>query len=302
MRKSVKTRLILASVLVVFGLAVFTGVMFAYDWDFSKLNTVAYVTNTYQVNENFNGISINTNTTDVTFAPSDDATCRIVCHEMENVKHTAKVQNGILTIQTVDTRKWYEHISISFHSLKMTVYLPHDAYDTLCIETDTGDILIPKDFSFNTLEIEGDTADVTCFAAVSGETEIASDTGNIHVEDTKAGNLHFSTATGNVTLKAVTVNNNVEIEVNTGDIRLEKVIASGDFSIESDTGDVRFDGSDAQRIFVQTNTGDVKGTLLSDKVFITETDTGRINVPQTASGGRCEIVTNTGDVILAIEN
>ena len=58
------------------------------------------------------------------------------------------------------------------------------------------------------------------------------------------------------------------------------------------TGDVKFDACDASEISVKTDTGDVTGSLLTDKVFITNTDTGRVNVPQTATGGRCEIITD----------
>ena len=52
---------------------------------------------------------------------------------------------------------------------------------------------------------------------------------------------------------------------------------------------MKFDGSDAAEIFVKTTTGNVTFSLLIDKVFITKTDTGNINVPKIADGGKCEI-------------
>lgn len=82
----------------------------------------------------------------------------------------------------------------------------------------------------------------------------------------------------------------------TGTITLKNVVATGSFSIESDTGDVRFENSDAAPISVKTSTGDVTGTLLSEKIFIAKTSTGRIRVPETTSGGKCEITTSTGDI------
>ncbi|MBQ3893898.1 MAG: DUF4097 family beta strand repeat protein, partial [Clostridia bacterium] len=77
-------------------------------------------------------------------------------------------------------------------------------------------------------------------------------------------------------------------------------IASGRFDIERDTGDVKFDRCDAAEIKVETDTGDVTGTLLTEKVFITKTDTGKVSVPSAASGGRCEIETDTGDIKISI--
>ena len=87
----------------------------------------------------------------------------------------------------------------------------------------------------------------------------------------------------------------------TGDITLKNVIATEKFSIETDTGDVRFESSDAAEIFIETDTGDIIGSLLTDKIFITHTDTGRVDVPKTVTGGRCEIITDTGDIVLKIK-
>ena len=54
-------------------------------------------------------------------------------------------------------------------------------------------------------------------------------------------------------------------------------------------------------IMVKTSTGNVKGTLLSDKIFVTDTSTGRVSVPKTTSGGKCEITTSTGDIEIELE-
>ena len=87
----------------------------------------------------------------------------------------------------------------------------------------------------------------------------------------------------------------------TGDIALEKVIATENLTIKRTTGDVTFEHCDAEEISVITDTGKISGSLLTDKVFIAETNTGRINVPKTTSGGICEIKTDTGDIKITIE-
>lgn len=35
--------------------------------------------------------------------------------------------------------------------------------------------------------------------------------------------------------------------------------------------------------------------------MITETNTGSIHVPKTVTGGKCEIITSTGDIQIAIQ-
>ena len=82
---------------------------------------------------------------------------------------------------------------------------------------------------------------------------------------------------------------------------MNNVIAAEKFSIKRSTGDVKLDRSDAAELFVETDTGDVTGTLLSDKVFVVETDTGSVDVPKTITGGKCEIITSTGDINISVK-
>ena len=68
-------------------------------------------------------------------------------------------------------------------------------------------------------------------------------------------------------------------------------------SAERSTGNVNFENSDAAGICVKTSTGDVTGTLLTEKVFTAETSAGSISVPDTKTGGKCEITTSTGNIV-----
>lgn len=315
MRKAVKIWLIVATALVALGGILFTGAMLANGWDFDKLSAATYTTNTYEVDGDFKNISIDVETTKIEFAPADNGRCKIVCFEDEKARHSASVQNDTLMIDAVNTRKWYEFIFLSLGQQKMTVYLPQNAYDSLFIETDTGDVAIPKDFSFDTLKIDGDTSDVDCFASALHGIEMKLTTGDIRLEDIATEQLKLTTDTGRIQLNTADVGANIRIETDTGkveltdtscndlfaesdtgSIALKNVIGSGRFTIESDTGNITFDHCDAAEISVKTDTGNVTGTFLSDKVFLTETATGRISVPKTVTGGKCELKTSTGDI------
>ena len=82
---------------------------------------------------------------------------------------------------------------------------------------------------------------------------------------------------------------------------MTNLVAEDNISVERTTGFVKLEKCDAAELYIKTDTGDVKGTLLSDKVFITKTDTGHIEVPKTITGGRCEISTDTGDIRINVE-
>lgn len=301
MSKTIKKWLITAASLTALGFIILIGAMAALDFDFSKISTLTYETNTYEVNGDFDKISIDVNITDIVFAQSDDESCQVVCFEAEKVKHSVRCTNGTLTIGVTDNRKWYDYFGISFASPKMTIYLPKSEYASLLIDTDTSDINIPKSFSFNELEIESDTGNVDCMANVSDSIKIESDTGDIDISSVSSKcDIDIKTDTGSIKLTDVDCTN-FSAESDTGNISLVNIIAEDGIYVESDTGNVKLKNSDASKLSIETDTGDVTGTLLSEKIFIAKSSTGRVKVPDTESGGKCEIRTATGNIKIDIQ-
>jgi len=319
MSKTKKWWLIAAAALIAAGLVFFLGGMVALNFDFTKLNLSKYETNTYEVSADFEEIVMDVDTTKIEFVRSDDGQCRIVCFEREREKHSAAVQDGTLTVNTVDTRKWYDYIGFSIGSPKLTVYLPQEKYASLSISTHTGDIEIPNAFTFENLTVSGTTADVKCRASVSNEMNIELTTGDLAVSETEVGALALSVTTGRIEVSSVTCKGDIALHTatggtklcdiscknltsrgDTGRITLKNVIASDLISIERGTGDVIFDGSDAGQLLVKTGTGHVTGSLLSPKVFLTQTGTGRVRVPESTTGGQCKITTGTGDIEIIV--
>ena len=139
---SAKKWLIAATSLVTVGAIAFAAVMTAYHWDFSRLNTERFETNTYEISDEFSDIKLDTETADVLFAVSDDGACRVVCREEEKMKHSVGVREGVLTVSAADDREWYEHIGFGFYSPEVTVYLPETEYASLVIKESTGDITL----------------------------------------------------------------------------------------------------------------------------------------------------------------
>jgi DUF4097 and DUF4098 domain-containing protein YvlB len=132
--------------------------------------------------------------------------------------------------------------------------------------------------------------------------DLVSSTGLIKLNNVVCSNeIKLKVTTGDNYITNVNCKNIVSTG-STGDINLNNVIATNNISITRNTGDVEFYKCDASEIVIQTSTGDVEGTLLSDKVFITKSKTGDIEVPKTTTGGKCEVTTNTGDIEIKIIN
>lgn len=301
MSKAMKKWLITAASLTVLGFVVSAGAMAALGFDFSKISTIKYETNTYEVSEEFDKISIDVDITDIVFARSDDESCKVVCFEAEKVKHSVRCTNGTLTIEMTDDRKWYDYIGISFASPKMTIYLPQSEYISLLADTDTSNIDIPESFAFKQLEIKTDTGDVDCMANVSDIIKIESDTGDIDVSSVESGcDIDIKTDTGSIKLTDIFCTD-FTAESDTGDISLVNVAAVNRICVETDTGDVKLKNSDAEELLIETDTGDVTGTLLSEKIFTAKSSTGDVSVPKSKTGGICEIITDTGDIKIEIK-
>lgn len=281
MKNSTKIWLIAATVLLTVGLAMLAAVILKYNWDFDKLSAKKFETNSYNINDEFNNISVNTNDADITFALAKDGKCKVECYEETKAKHSVEVREDTLFVNVCNEKSWYDYIGIYFKSAKITVYLPKNEYSSFDIKGMTSDVCI-ENIGMESLNISVSTGDVTVSDIICG--------GDITV-GVSTGDLHLT----NIVCK------NVISQGSTGDILLKNVIASEKFSLKRSTGDIEFDGSDAAEIFAKTTTGDVTGSLLSEKVFTAQAGTGTVKVPKSTNGGKCEINTSTGDIKIKIK-
>ena len=165
---------------------------------------------------------------------------------------------------------------------------------------DTGNISVINLTASGNTSIKRSTGDVVIDKInVSGDLSVETDTGKITVSDAVCIDLEADVTTGKCNLSGINCRS-FNSEGDTGDIEMTSLIANGKISIDRSTGDVSFDRCDATELEVKTDTGSVKGTLLSEKVFIAKSSNGRIEVPETIGGGKCKITTSTGNIKIEI--
>lgn len=320
MKTSTRIWLSISAILVAVGIGVIIVALAMNHWNLSTLGGQKTVTNSYELVEPFEYITINTDTTDVIFLPSEDNICRIECREHEKQLHKITIDDSTLSIKVKDERKWYEKvITFGFSSPQVKIYLPLQSYDRLNLTSDTGDVTIPNNFDFYRIDIRLSTGDISCSASVSDKLILETSTGDMTLKDLMADEISLTTSTGKRTVRNVTAES-LTIKTSTGDTTLEKVnvkdltfkSSTGDLTLTDtlvenklnaklDTGAVRFRDSDAGEIYIRTDTGNVSGTLLSEKIFYVKSDTGKIDVPKTVTGGRCDIESDTGSIRLKIK-
>lgn len=320
MKRSTKISLIAAAVLIVLGLGIVAAAFNAADWEFRKFSSSRYITTDQLITEDFSKINIDIDTTDIFFFPSEDDNCRIVCYEDEKNTHSFSVKDDTLWVKIQDMRKWYDHIGINTDSPEIVIYLPKEKYESLYLRGSTCDVSIPNNFSFSEIDVKLSTGDIGCFASANKKISLKTGTGSINIKNINTGDLALGVSTGKVNCDNINCGGEFSLSVTTGDAELSRIkcgsftstgntgylqmdnlTASDTINIERSTGDLNFTSCDGKEIYILTDTGRVKGSFASEKIFFAESDTGDIDVPKSTSGGICEIKTDTGDIKITIE-
>ncbi len=278
MKKTAIAILIAVLVVAIGGALVFAGLS-AVHYDFQKLDRTVYATNTHSMGM-VRAIDIQCDTADVELVAEGEADCKVVCFENDREKYAVDAVDGTLVIRPESSKTRWSLFAFAFKSPKITVYLPAGAYELLKAQLETGDITADKALSFDRVEVGMETGDLVL--------------NGVHAKQIKA---HGST--GDIRL-ADMAPETVDVSVSTGKIELVNVVCSGDLRCKSSTGDIRLTDVDGANLFLSASTGDITGTIRTDKVFTAHASTGKVRVPDTTAGGRCEVETSTGDIRLSI--
>lgn len=224
----------------------------------------------------FSGVKARTFSGDVKLLRAQDGVSRVESRHGENVTETVTVDGGVLTIR--HEQKNGPSFGNSHDSV--TIYLAADAYDTLSVETASGDVDVPAQFAFQSASVATSSGEVE-FAAQCGELTVATVSGDAKVRGVHAQRAVLSSVSGKIELKELT--------------------ADGDLEIGTVSGDVELHRCDAKQLKITTTSGEVEGTLLSPKAFSVHTTSGKAEVPASVSGaGACEVQTVSGDIELRV--
>ena len=316
-----KITLLIAAGLTVAGIA-FVGVFGAkLDDGLRSLEVDPAESRTFTADEPIRAFSIENGTDTVSLSPSADGKCTVTCAERTRLTHTVTVEDGTLTVRQTDRRTWYDHLIPFFHDETIEICIPAGRYASFVVADSTGSVIVPSDFSFGTATIESDTGDVNFAAAVEKTLDVTTQTGNIALSAVLLKDaLHLATDTGDIRVRNVQTQSDamvctqtgdvfladmtcraMDVQSDTGEITLQNAVASGMLQVESETGDISLDRCDAAELSLQSDTGDVTGSVRTEKVFQASSDTGTIRVPDSIRGGRCKIITDTGDIVMQIE-
>ena len=117
---------------------------------------------------------------------------------------------------------------------------------------------------------------------------------------TVTDSLTVGTISGGLHLSRVTCGS-LAMETTSGSIDLTDTAVTTPIQAKTTSGDIRFTRADAATLELKTTSGSVSGSLLTPKIFYTDTTSGSVDVPKSTEGGLCEIQTTSGSIRITIE-
>ncbi len=329
-----KKLIITSIILIVVGILVSVITLFANQFNIGKLDD-SIISKTYDINSEFDSIECDLEIGNLNIYLTTDNKNYALCLEKENVTFDVEVVNNVLKI-----KENYKYEFFSYTEPEVSLYINKPTFNSLNVETDTGDICILDSFNIKNINIDGDTNDVELMGVITNDITINVDTGDTWIDRVIANNITINATTGDIDVSNCIVNNNLDLKVTTGDVELlyneivgdlkvesdtgeqglehitcnniilkattgdiilEDVVANSDMTINTDTGSVELEYSDAINIYITTSTGRVEGSILTNKVFDAKSNTGKVSVPSSSTGGICKIRTSTGRISIAVE-
>ncbi len=280
--------------------------------------------------EDFKDIFIDAGDADVRIVLSESGEIEVECpSDTENKHYVTSVNDGTLTIKQIKAKNLYRRFfGMNLSSLftvnttcsEIKVSLPPREFGSLCINTVSGDINVEEGISFASVVAKTMSGDVGISSSVKNELIAKSVSGDVTVTGMAPNTLNLSSTSGDVTLSSVryagyvsawTASGDVELTdvscktvtcgSKSADVTLYCVIADNVITCTDVSGDIQLRKCDAGSLKLTNISGDVNGTLLSEKTFVASTVSGNVYVPPISSDRQCVVTTVSGDILFSLE-
>lgn len=257
-------------------------------------------TRTFEINEAFDIVEINTSSVPVELLPTDGDTALVEYIGYDDVEVTGEVRGNVLYASVDNGTVLPLRLSVGPADEKLNIYLPEREYDAVHAMTSSGKITA-RGVSAVKLKLDSTSGSIRLTEADCGELALNSTSGGIHAEGVNIEDEAAVTATsGSLHLADITCGE-LAAETSSGSVRLKDTLADDDITLKSSSGSVELTSCDAGRLNISTTSGSVRGTLLTPKAFDAHSVSGSVDVPGNTAGGECRISTTSGSVRMEVK-
>ncbi len=320
MKKSTKVILIVALCMFLSGIFVCMSALSMKGMDFDNMFKDNSTVRVATYDEVFLSVDAQVKSGSLEIFPTSDDELKIECTEPENTYYDIKFEGDTLVIRRIDNRQWHQYF-MNFSREGIKIYLPERAYEDIKLDASSGKIIVNDGLSCRNLTAESTSGSVRAYGINAQELVSLKGTSGQVVSDTvKAENMKVSCTSGKVTLGNIELTGDLNVENSSGNVEASSVnctsfsaentsggitcsgvIAQDNINAKNTSGSINILQSDAQTLNLKSTSGSIRGTLLSDKIFIAESTSGSVKVPQTTQGGICKVKTTSGSVDITVE-
>lgn len=193
-------------------------------------------------------IEVGTSSTNIKMVPSkgDSIKVKLTGKVSERLKDKYKLvvtEEGDKVNIDVKNQDLYFYVGFSFIELNLEIEVPEKEYQSLVVESSSGDIDISQ-LNVEEFSTEASSGDITIDQiSVSTNNKMEASSGTIHVKNSSASVFNLGASSGDIILQ--NVDGHVEAETSSGSIELNNKQVTGNINALASSGDVivQFDES-----------------------------------------------------------
>lgn len=285
MKKFAKIVLIIALSFLVLGIGLYAaavGITGKFALSYKKApDTTHSESKTETIRESFHSIRIDDIECDIRLVPAEGDQTMVEYTDSKLYRHHVQVKDGTLILTAEDISTFWDRFFVISRSHEIVVHLPFSQLEALCIETVSGDIQVPNDFSIGYLTIDSTSGNAELACKVSGSVTIETVSGSISLEHTAPNELFLETTSGEANLTAVTVGEFAALSTVSGNLHLNNV--------------------EAPFLLASTVSGHITGSTPTVKSFQTDTISGNVKLSEDHSDAPVwELSTVSGDIRITV--
>lgn len=319
---------IAAIICIAVGTLLILSVLIANGFDMRQINTEKFDEHTVGIAKPIEVIEVTSSFFDVKILPTEEgegASVRYTANK--NIYHNVSLLDGKLTINSIDSRGWYEKIDLSFGLQEaetvIEIRLPAGAYQQVRITTGSGDVSVEGGGKISLehclvesvsgdVKLTGGGTKITAVSTTSGDVAISgvactggisviTTSGDTQITDCTARTLYTVSTSGDILLERCTSEADSTCKSNSGDITARDLTGATGIKAETTSGDVEMERIDALWLSLKTTSGDVELALRTSKNFDVESVSGDVDCPSGDSeAGKCFVRTGSGRIKIVV--
>ena len=318
-----------ASILIAGLVLFFVGFAMA-GFQLEELSTaIPYEEKTY-TDEHVASIVVKDSNVPVEFAVSKENRVTVRYFENEEYQYTIENQNGRLSIEKANHRKWYLHM-FSFEwatqDVKLVVMVPESFQGDVAISTSNGQIdfsdghvakatlstsngriTVQNAETMGNLEVKTSNGRISLDRVkAGGDAQLVTSNANIEVTELTASNIDVKSSAGNISINNTTAALDIKVKSSNGQVVLDQVSAARNVNADTSNSGIKLTKLNVGRsVSCGTSNGKISGTIVGrmEEFSITSSTTnGDNNLPKKTDNGEknANFKTSNSDIEIAFE-